>query len=156
MSLVFGIADALRARGAPAGPARLVADLVKYGFASIAALMLDFITLMALYKGLGVNYLVAAAIGFLSGLALVYTLSVRFVFRDRRRRGARAEMIGFLITGVAGLALTEALMHIFVDYACVPVALSKIPTSGVVFLFNFTARRALLFSPSARESGVAP
>lgn len=156
MSLAFSLADALRARGAPPGPARVIADLVKYGFASVAALALDFVMLIALYKGLGVNYLVAAAGGFLSGLALVYALSVRFVFRNRRARGARAELLGFLITGVAGLALTEALMHLFVDYACMKVALAKIPTAGVVFLFNFTARRALLFSPSARADRAAP
>jgi hypothetical protein len=41
-------------------------------------------------------------------------------------------------------------MHVFVDYAAAPVALAKIPTAGLVFLFNFTARRALLFRETAR------
>lgn len=145
------IVDALLARAPAPKARRLVSDLVKYGFASAAALALDFATLMFLYKALGVNHLVAAAAGFLSGLALVYALSVRFVFGDRRRLGARKEIVGFLVTGVAGLALTEALMHLFVDYGAVPVALAKIPTAGVVFLFNFTARRALLFSAPAQE-----
>lgn len=141
------VEDFLARAPAPAAKARrIVADLVKYGFASAAALALDFATLMLFYKGLGVNHLVAAAIGFLSGLALVYALSVRYVFRDRRRLGARAEIAGFLLTGLAGLALTEGLMHLFVDVAGLPVALSKVPTAGFVFLFNFTARRALLFS----------
>lgn len=140
--------DAVLAR-APAPWGRLAADLAKYGFASAAALALDFVTLLLLYKGFGLNYLVAAAIGFLAGLALVYGLSVRYVFGDRRKLGARMEIIGFLATGLAGLALTEGLMHLFVDYACLPVAFAKIPTAGVVFLFNFTARRALLFSAPA-------
>lgn len=139
----MSIADALLTR-APAR--RLVVDLVKYGFASAAALTLDFATLMFLYKSLGINHLVAAAIGFLAGLALVYALSVRYVFVDRRRLDARAEIAGFLVTGLAGLAITEGLMHLLVDYACVSVALAKAPTAGFVFLFNFTARRALLFS----------
>jgi putative flippase GtrA len=144
----MSVVDAFLARApAPAAKVRrLFADLLKYGFASAAALALDFSTLMLLYRGLGFNHLVAAAIGFLAGLALVYGLSVRFVFRDRRRLGARAEIIGFLVTGLAGLALTEGLMHLFVDGAGLPVALSKVPTAGVVFLFNFSARRALLFS----------
>ncbi len=139
--------DFLAQAPAPAARVRrIVGDLVKYGFASAAALALDFSVLMLLYKGLGINHLTAAAIGFLAGLALIYALSVRFVFRNRRRLGARAEIAGFLLTGLAGLTLTEGLMHLFVDNAGLPVALSKIPTAGFVFLFNFTARRALLFS----------
>ncbi|PPD46590.1 MAG: hypothetical protein CTY15_00815 [Methylocystis sp.] len=144
----MSVVEAFLARAPqPAAKARrLLADLMKYGFASAAALALDFSVLMLLYKGLGFNHLAAAAIGFLSGLALVYALSVRFVFRNRRRLGARAEIVGFLLTGVAGLAITEGLMHLFVDYAGIDVGYAKIPTAGLVFLFNFTARRALLFS----------
>lgn len=146
------IVDAFLARAPASGAARLFSDLVKYGFASVAALALDFATLMLLYKLLGVNHLVAAGVGFLAGLALVYALSVRYVFGDRRRLSARDEIVGFLLTGLAGLALTEGLMHLFVDYACLPVAVSKIPTAGFVFLFNFTARRALIFSAHARPN----
>ena len=143
----MSVVDAFLAH-APAVPKarRLLADLVKYGFASAAALALDFSTLLLLHKGLGVNHLVAAGIGFLSGLALVYALSVRFIFRDRRRLGARTEIAGFLFTGLAGLAITETLMHLLVDDAGLSVALAKVPTAGLVFLFNFTARRVLLFS----------
>ena len=153
------IIDDLPLLGRSSRYGRLVADLVKYGFASVAALALDFVTLLFFYKIVGLNYLVAAAIGFLSGLALVYALSVRYVFGDRRRLGARHEIAGFLITGVAGLALTEGLMHFFVDYACVSVALAKIPTAGVVFVFNFTARRTLLFSapaPAGNDASATP
>lgn len=147
------LAGDLLTRAQTRSVSRLVADFVKYGFASAAALALDFVTLIFLYKVLGFNYLVAAGIGFLTGLGLVYALSVRYVFVGRRRLGARAEMMGFLVTGLAGLALTEGLMHLFVDYACLPVAFAKIPTAGFVFLFNFVARRALLFStPAGVES----
>lgn len=130
---------------------RLVADIVKYGFASAAAFALDFATLLFLYKGLGVNHLIAASVGFLAGLALVYALSVRFIFSDRRRLAARQEIAGFLVTGLAGLAITMGLMHVFVDSACLPVAVAKLPTAGVVFFFNFLARRTLLFSAAPEK-----
>lgn len=148
-------ADAFLARAPASGAARILADLVKYGFASAAALAFDVVTLMLLYKLLDVNHLIAAGLGFTAGLALVYVLSVRYVFDDRRRLRARDEIAGFLLTGLAGLALTEGLMHLFVDYACLPVAASKIPTAGLVFLFNFTARRALLFSAAPRRKAEA-
>jgi putative flippase GtrA len=146
------IVDAVLARAPARLSSRFVADVIKYGFASAAAFALDFTTLLLLYKGLGVNHLLAASIGFLAGLALVYALSVRYVFNDRRRLAARQEVVGFLATGLAGLAITAGLMHVFVDLACLPVALAKLPTAGFVFFFNFVARRALLFSAAPEKS----
>ncbi len=145
----MSVVGALRHRLDVAGHTRLITDLAKYGAASAAALTLDFVTLALFYKGVGVNYLVAAAIGFLAGLALVYWLSVRYVFADRRRLDSRAEIAGFLLTGLAGLVITETLMHLLVDRFCLPVVLSKAPTAGVVFLFNFLLRRALIFYEAA-------
>lgn len=130
---------------------RILADILKYGAASAAAFALDFAVLLCGLR-LGFDYLAAAAAGFCSGLVLVYLLSVRFVFGDRRRLRPSHEFLGFLATGLAGLALTEALMHCFVEYAGLVPALAKIPTAGFVFLFNFTARRALLFSAGAKEA----
>jgi len=137
-----------RSRQGPLG--RLVVDLVKYGAASGAALVLDAGTLLVLTK-LGVNYLVAAATGFLAGLVLVYALSVRYVFRDARALHPSHEALGFLLTGVIGLLLNEALMGFFVGYCGLAVALAKIPTVAFVFTFNFTVRRSLLFSHEAKS-----
>jgi len=121
---------------------RLVADIVKYGFASAAALVVDYAVLVG-GVALGFDYHAAAAIGFCLGLATVYATSVRFVFAGRRRSSRRREIIVFLVSGLAGLLLTEALMQAFHGGLGLPVALAKIPTAGFVFLFNFLARRTL-------------
>jgi putative flippase GtrA len=125
---------------------RMVGDLFKYGLASIAALALDYGLLLLCHQTLGLSYPIAAAIGFSSGLALVYLLSIWFVFEDRRSIRPGLEFSAFVAIGLAGLLLTEALMHVFVDRAGLTPAIAKIPTAGFVFLFNFTARRSLLFS----------
>jgi len=126
--------------------ARFATDLVKYGFASAAALALDYGILLLLHNRFGLPYLIAAAIGFGAGLVLIYALSVRYVFNGRRRLSSGPELLGFLITGVLGLALNEVLMSVFVEQLLFSVAFAKIPTAGFVFLFNFIARRAMLFS----------
>ncbi len=128
---------------------RLATDLVKYAFASVAALALDYGLLILLYKVLGVDYLIAAAVGFSAGIGFVYLLSVRYVFCDRRRLRRGPELLGFLVTGLVGLLINEAMMRFFVELLCLPVALAKMPTAGLVFTFNFLARRALLFGPLA-------
>jgi len=130
--------------------ARMAVDLLKYGAASGAALALDASTLLVLNKALGVNYLVASATGFLTGLVFLYFLSVRYVFQDCRALRPTHEAIGFFITGLAGLAISVTLMGFFVGACGLGVALAKISTVGFVFSFNFVTRRALLFSHGAR------
>lgn len=135
---------------------RMIGDLVKYGLASVAALALDYGLLLLCHQSLGLAYPIAAGIGFSSGLALVYLLSIWFVFEDRRSVRPGLEFSAFVAIGLAGLALTEALMYLFVDRAGLSPALAKIPTAGFVFLFNFTARRGLLFSaPSSGAKAAA-
>ncbi len=130
---------------------RLAADLIRYAAASAVALLADYGALLALTKFAGVDYLIAAAAGFSVGLAVVYLLSVGYVFSGRRMLPPRAEFLGFLATGLLGLVVNEALMGVFVGGFGVTVALAKIPTAGCVFLLNFTTRRALLFARGTRE-----
>jgi len=133
------------------GPlARFMVDLVRYGAASAAALSIDAATLLVLNKAFGVPYLVASAIGFLSGLVVVYVLSVRYVYDDARALRPSLEIAGFLATGLVGLGLTQALMALFVGALAWPVLAGKVPTVAVVFLFNFLSRRMLLFSNSSK------
>ncbi|MGE0231996.1 MAG: GtrA family protein [Flavobacteriaceae bacterium] len=130
----------------------LIADLVRYGLASAAALTFDFGILVFLTSILGIHYLLAAALGFCAGLLLIYFLCIRFIFASRRRFHWHREFAGFAAIGVAGLAVNELLMFVFVGIAALPVALAKVPTAGIVFLFNFLARRSMLF-PASRQRG---
>lgn len=119
-------------------------ELALYGFASAMALGLDGGLLLAL-TALRVNYLVASGTGFVSGLAVTYLLSVSVVFRHRPVADRRAEFAGFVGIGLAGLLLTQGLMALWVEVLRMHPGLAKIPTAGIVFVFNFTVRRALLF-----------
>jgi putative flippase GtrA len=128
------------------GLLRLAADLVRYSVASAAALALDCGLLLFCSKILGFHYLIAAAIGFLAGMSLIYLLSIRYVFSDRRYSPPAGEFLGFFVIGLTGLGLNEFLIHAFVARAGLSLALAKISTAALVFIFNFSARRVLLFS----------
>ena len=97
------------------------------------------------------NYLLAAALGFMAGMLVVYILSIRVIFSDRRRLHPLNEFAGFFIIGCIGLLLNELLMLVFVEFAQFAVVLAKVPTAGCVFVFNFMARRFLLFSKQAHH-----
>ncbi|MGN6527999.1 MAG: GtrA family protein [Burkholderiaceae bacterium] len=120
-------------------------EFVRYFAASALAFGVD----LGLYRvglAVGFGYAAAACLGFTMGLAVAYGLSVRWAFRVRGMRDARAEFIIFALVGLAGLALTEALLWLQIGLLHVAPVLAKIAAAAVVFLFNFGARKALLFT----------
>ena len=123
----------------------LALDLIRYGGCSAAALTLDYGLLLLLSQEFGVHYLLAAAIGFLSGLVLAYALTITFVFKGRRTLSAPREFTGFAAIGIAGLGLTQALLAYLVGGLGLSVAIAKLMAAVVVFIFNFGLRRATLF-----------
>lgn len=125
-------------------------EFLAYFGCSFVALSTDY-ALLAAGLQLGVDYRAAAAVGFLGGLLVAYFLSVRFVFRTRAVADPRAEFMIFAVIGLLGLMITELLMWLLVSSFGLPAVQAKLPTAGFVFLFNFGARKALLFTrhPSA-------
>lgn len=120
-------------------------DAVGYGAASAVALAVDYSSLVVLNSVFHVGYLTAAFAAFMLGLIVAYVLNTRFVFKGRSRYSARGELVGFVVTGLIGLALNQALMFGFVSGLGMPVAAAKAPTVGFVFTFNFLSRRFILF-----------
>ena len=124
----------------------------------VAALALaadvSVLQLLVVYRGW--HYLLAACAGFAFGIAVNYALSVRFVFSLRRLQSQGGEFAVFVLVGVVGLALNAALMAFAVEALHRHYLLGKALASGATFLFNFEARRRLLFTPAARELRCPP
>jgi putative flippase GtrA len=127
-------------------PAQLL-EAARYFLASAGALAIDFAVYVGLVQ-LGMSYLVAAPVGFAAGLAAVYLISTRWVFRERRFADSSMEFLLFALIGIAGLLLNEAVIYAATDGMGVPYWLSKFLSAGIVFVFNFGLRKALLFTTS--------
>jgi len=126
----------------------LAREGARYAVAAAIALALDF----ALYAGLiriaDVHYLVAAPAGFMLGLVTIYLLSTRWAFAVRRYVDARLEFTLFAAIGGAGLLLNQAVIYAGVDAADLSPEAAKLVSAALVFGFNFSARKLLLFSRS--------
>ena len=153
MSAALGVEDTERPATAGSGfwaRARLIAgESSKYLAASVAALAVDYGLLVTLTEVVHLHYLWSAAIGFTAGLAVTYVLSIKFIFRERRF-GRGAELAGFLAIGIIGLGLNELLLKGMVEGLGLSYAWAKIPAAGISFMFNFVARRVLLFTARPR------
>jgi putative flippase GtrA len=124
----------------------LAGEGARYLAVSALALSVDFGTYVALIRVVGVNYLVAAPIGFALGLAVSYTLSVSWVFRTRRLADPRLEFVIFAVLGIAGVAVNQLIVYAGVEWLGLSYELAKIASAGAVFCFNFASRKLLLFT----------
>ncbi len=120
-------------------------EFSRYFVASAIALAVDFALYGALIYAFHVQYLIAAAVGFLAGLVCVYLLSVRMVFTVRRISHEGLEFFLFAVIGVFGLIQTEGFLLLFIDYMNINLLIAKMITAGTVFCSNYLFRKFLLF-----------
>ena len=135
---------------------RLTRELIPYFAASAVGLALDVSLLWLQVSVIGVPYLAAAAISFLTGTVLVYWASIRHIFGFRRLPSARNEFAVFLAVGLVGLAINLGVIYIGVSRLGLHYLLAKVGAAGCTFLANFAMRRWLLFTPWASALAARP
>ena len=121
--------------------------LSRYTLVGIAALTLD----LAVFQTLTMNVQapLAAALGYLSGMALHYTLSVRFVFTRVTQKSKRRTMFEFLVSGLIGLAITAAIVWGATTGLGLSPLLAKATAVIASFFAVFLLRSAIVFKPVA-------
>lgn len=118
---------------------------LRYGAASGVALLLDVMTFLGLIDR-GLAPALAAALGYALGLGVHYLLSRALVFGSSRVGIERLREAGsFVLTGLAGLAMTASLVHLLAVGAALPVWLAKSVATGVSFVALYAMRRAAIF-----------
>lgn len=124
----------------------IVIQFARNPMAGIAAFAVDYL-LLFIFTELGLQYLVSAAIAFITGTTVNYFLCKRIVFNAYiPRYESMPEYAVFIIIGVIGLGLTELLMFLLTEGTGFHYLSSKIAAGILVSLWNFFARRFLLFN----------
>lgn len=125
--------------------ARSLRGLTRYFFVGGAAAVVD-IGLFALFaKVMGLPYLRVATASFVLATLVNYWLSVRFVFVSGQRFRRRWEMAMVFGVSAAGLAFNAAILWLCVERAHIELMAAKLVATGVVFFWNYFARRTLIF-----------
>lgn len=121
-------------------------QLIRYTFVGGFAFLVDFTILFLLTDYMGINYLISAFFAFVIGLLTNYLLSRKWVFRDSYINNKYVEFSFFALIGFVGLLLTEVLMWTFTDMMGVYYIISKLMVTIIVYLWNFFARKFLIFN----------
>lgn len=119
----------------------------KYVLAGSLAFACDIGVLYVCTELFGVHYLVSNIFGYAAGLGVSWYLNVKWVFTYRRYQRVALEFTIFNIIIVIGLGLSEGLMYLLAGMLGLYYLYAKILASAVVFLFNYTAKKFILFHP---------
>jgi putative flippase GtrA len=133
----------------------LLLEFFRYVLVGGGAFLIDIsvleLTLRYLFHGVAIDtgILLATATGFIAGLICNYIFSCIFVFQkidEKAKQHKVRAFILFTIIGVIGLGLTELLMVLGIRLIGTdPYIFIKIFTAGVVLLWNYLARKILIF-----------
>jgi putative flippase GtrA len=121
-------------------------QLFRYTFVGGIAFGVDFSLLFLLTEFAGIHYLLSAAISFSVGLVTNYILSIIWVFKTRNISNRYLEFIIFGIIGIVGLGMNELIIWSFTEYLHFYYLVSKIVSTLVVYLWNFFARKYILYN----------
>lgn len=122
-----------------------IIQLFRYCFVGGAAFIADWLVMIILTETL-LHYLISTAVAFFVGLAVNFALSKLLVFKaDSQKCGKLGEFFIYAVIGVVGLGLTELLMYVFTDIVNIHYAVSKIIAAAIVLIWNFFARKVILY-----------
>lgn len=120
-------------------------QLFRYGFVAVGAFIVDYGCYFLLTYILAVQYLLAAFVGFIAGTVTNYLISKYMVFQGEPKSRLSEVSLFFLISGIGFLWL-ELGLYVLTDIYGVHYLLSKLIMTGVVFLWNFFARKFFMYS----------
>lgn len=124
----------------------VVVQALRYAVSGGVAFVADFLLLYVLTDCAHVHYLLSAILSFCVGLLITYLLSVYWIFDKRRFDSRVPEIIIFVLIGLVGLLITALFMWLFTDLLQIHYLLSKVLTTFVSTVWNFLAKKFMLFS----------
>ena len=119
--------------------------IARYFVVGGCAACVDIGLFLVFAQWLGFPYLRVSAATFVIATLVNYFLSVRFVFVSGVRFRRRWEIaLVFVVSGI-GLALNQAILAAAVEQAGTSLLVGKLTATGMVFFWNYLARRLLVF-----------
>ena len=119
--------------------------IARYFAVGGVAACVDIGLFMLFAQGLGWAYLRVAAGSFVAATLVNYFLSVRFVFVSGARFRKGWEVVLVFVVSAVGLAINQMILAACVELGGFNLLLAKLTATGVVFFWNYLARRFLVF-----------
>jgi len=126
----------------------LMGQFLRYMVTGGVAFVADFGLFALCLYGFGWHYLLANLVGLVAGLVLNYAMSILWVFTACKRilkTQKGIEFVLFALVGIAGVGINQLLMYLMVDGIGINEMVSKMIAAVLVLMWNFGARKLMLF-----------
>ena len=120
-------------------------QFTRYIFVGAVATVADFSLLYILTEFAGLHYLISAALAFIAGALVNFSLCTIWIFPGSKYNMTKGFVLFFTI-GIVGLILNEIILFILVDLFDMWYMLAKAFSTIIVLFWNFFARKKLVFT----------
>ncbi len=124
----------------------LFIQFFRYTFVGGLAFIVDYVLLYILTEHFHFHYLESATISFMVGLVVNYFISKWWVFSQSKFKSKGIEFLLFFLVGVVGLLLNNLFLWLITTYLSVYYMYSKLVAAVIVYLWNFLARKYMVFT----------
>lgn len=132
----------------------MLSEFLRYVFVGGIAFIVD-ITVLYLFKeyifiSIPYSLYLSTAAGFIAGVIVNYVLCLQLVFLSAKGTNlgkSNISKIMFIIIGIIGLGINELGMIAGVEYFAINYLIVKVFTTAVVLVWNYLARKYLIFNP---------
>jgi putative flippase GtrA len=126
-------------------------SIIVYFFIGGLSFLANFAIFLTIVHVTGLRWVYANIAGFFGAALINYFLSARFVFESRIYSQRRLEMVLTLIVSAIGVGLETLLIYLGYDVASLNLCVVKCGAAGIVFFWNYGARRFLIFGATRRS-----
>ena len=121
--------------------------IVRYLMVGGCSAAVDFLVFAIAIFQFSIHWFPAGVVSFLLAIGVNYLLSITFVFSSGVRFSKRQEFIAVLAVSAIGLAMNQTILWILIEGGLVTALEAKLIATASVFLWNYSARRNLVFAP---------
>jgi putative flippase GtrA len=128
----------------------------RYAFVGGIAFVVDTVTYILVCQAGKSNTVTAlgVAAGFVTGIITNFILSKKFVFQEKSTVASPAgEALGYVLIGLGGLGLSELLVLLATGKLSMDRYVSKIVVAVIVLVYNYFARKIILYTPRGKTEG---
>ncbi|MDD4991687.1 MAG: GtrA family protein [Paludibacter sp.] len=120
-------------------------QIFRYLIAGFIAFSVDALLLYLLTDYFHIYYLLSTVFAFALGLLASYIINVVWVFDNRKQKQQSVELVIFITISAVGLVVTFVLMWFLTSVLSIFYLYSKVITTAIVFIWNFIAKKRILF-----------
>jgi putative flippase GtrA len=127
-------------------------QFIKYSLVGVLCFLIDISILMTLIRFTKIHYLLASAIGYLTGVIINYFFSINWIFSRRNlKKYWHIEFSIFFAIELIAMSLMSVGLFMFKDFFGLRIKLSKVLANLLAAGWNYIIKHLFLFKKHPQE-----